>query len=65
MSAVRHGHLDRMSCAHLARHIATIEREAQHGGARGVGHSSYFRDPFGNPIDPKGPPHHPDKGARN
>ena len=41
--------------AHLAAHDVVIEREAVHGGARGVGHSFYFRDPFGNMIELKGP----------
>ncbi len=46
--------------AHLARHKVEIEREAKHGGARGVGHAVYFRDPFGNKIELKGPADHPD-----
>lgn len=45
---------------HLAHHGVEIEREANHGGARGLGHSFYFRDPFGNKIELKGPPPHPD-----
>jgi catechol 2,3-dioxygenase-like lactoylglutathione lyase family enzyme len=45
---------------HLASHGVDIEREAFHGGARGVGHSFYFKDPFGNKIELKGPPDHPD-----
>lgn len=45
---------------HLARHGVAIEREAVHGGARGLGHSFYFNDPFGNTIELKGPPPHPD-----
>ena len=46
--------------AHLVGHGVTIEREAVHGGARGLGHSFYFNDPFGNKIELKGPPDHPD-----
>lgn len=46
--------------AHLAAHGVTIEREATHGGARGVGHSVYFRDPFGNLLEVKGPAEYPD-----
>lgn len=46
--------------AHLAKHGVTIDREAVHGGARGLGYSVYFRDPFGNKIELKGPPDHPD-----
>ena len=45
---------------HLAAHHVTIEREATHGGARGVGHSFYFRDPFGNLLEVKGPAEYPD-----
>ncbi|MEP6066833.1 MAG: VOC family protein [Paracoccaceae bacterium] len=47
--------------AHLKHHGVEIEREAVHGGARGLGHSFYFRDPFGNKIELKGPPPHPDE----
>lgn len=46
--------------AHLARHGVAIEREAVHGGARGVGHSFYIRDPFGNTLEIKGPAEYPD-----
>lgn len=48
---------------HLAGHGVTIEREAVHGGARGLGHSFYFNDPFGNTIELKGPPGHPDNST--
>lgn len=46
--------------AHLAAHGVTIEREAVHGGARGVGLSFYIRDPFGNLLEVKGPAEYPD-----
>jgi len=46
--------------AHLAAHGVTIEQEAVHGGARGIGHSFYFRDPFGNLLEVKGPAQYPD-----
>lgn len=46
--------------AHLATHAVTIEREATHGGARGISHSFYFRDPFGNLLEIKGPADYPD-----
>ncbi|MEL6688061.1 MAG: VOC family protein [Pseudomonadota bacterium] len=46
--------------AHLTEHDVSIEREAVHGGARGVGHSFYFRDPFGNKIELKGPAEYAD-----
>lgn len=46
--------------AHLAAHGVVIEREAMHGGARGMGHSFYARDPFGNLIEIKGPAEYPD-----
>ncbi|QND52179.1 VOC family protein [Phyllobacterium sp. 628] len=46
--------------AHLAAHHVEIEREAMHGGARGMGHSFYFRDPFDNKIELKGPAVYPD-----
>jgi len=46
--------------AHLAAHNVTIEREATHGGARGIGLSFYFRDPFGNLLELKGPAEYPD-----
>jgi glyoxylase I family protein len=46
--------------AHLAAHGVVIEREAMHGGARGMGHSFYVRDPFGNLIEIKGPAEYPD-----
>ena len=46
--------------AHLAAHGIPIEREATHGGARGMGHSFYFRDPFGNLLEVKGPAEYPD-----
>lgn len=46
--------------AHLAAHGVVIEREAQHGGARGIGTSFYIHDPFGNKLEIKGPPEYPD-----
>ena len=49
---------------HFAAHGVVIEREATHGGARGVGHSTYIRDPFGNLLEIKGPAEYPDgRGA--
>ena len=46
--------------AHLANHGVAIEREATHGGARGMGHSFYLRDPFGNCLEVKGPAEYKD-----
>ncbi|SMY08963.1 VOC family protein [Flavimaricola marinus] len=46
--------------SHLAAHGVEIEREALHGGARGMGHSFYIRDPFGNKLEIKGPAEYPD-----
>lgn len=46
--------------AHLAAHGVAIEREATHGGARGVSLSFYIRDPFGNLLEVKGPAEYPD-----
>lgn len=46
--------------AHLDRHGVAIDREATHGGARGVGHSFYIHDPFGNKLEVKGPAEYPD-----
>lgn len=46
--------------AHLAAHNVDITREATHGGARGMGHSFYLRDPFGNLLEIKGPAEYPD-----
>jgi len=51
--------------AHLAKFNVTIEQEAFHGGARGMGHSFYFRDPFGNKIELKGPAEYPDGRPEN
>ncbi|MDB5531085.1 MAG: glyoxalase/bleomycin resistance protein/dioxygenase superfamily protein [Devosia sp.] len=46
--------------AHLQSCGIEIDREAMHGGARGVGQSFYFLDPFGNKIELKGPAIYPD-----
>ncbi|MEO9865351.1 MAG: VOC family protein [Yoonia sp.] len=46
--------------AHLAAHGVGIDREATHGGARGVGLSFYIFDPFGNKLEIKGPAEYPD-----
>ena len=46
--------------AHMAAHGVEIEREALHGGARGMGHSFYIRDPWGNKLEMKGPAEYPD-----
>lgn len=48
---------------HLAGHGVEITREALHGGARGMGHSFYVCDPFGNKIELKGPAEYPDGTA--
>ncbi|KAA9005274.1 VOC family protein [Histidinibacterium aquaticum] len=50
--------------AHLAAYGVEIEREAQHGGARGMGFSAYIRDPFGNKLEIKGPAEYPDGRAQ-
>ncbi len=49
--------------AHLAAHGVAIEQDAEHGGARGVGHSVYVRDPFSNLLEIKGPAVYPDGRA--
>ena len=49
--------------AHLARHGVNIVHEATHGGARGMGHSFYVLDPFGNKLEVKGPAEYPDGRA--
>jgi catechol 2,3-dioxygenase-like lactoylglutathione lyase family enzyme len=49
--------------AHLAKHNVEVDREATHGGARGVGHSFYVFDPFGNKLEIKGPAEYPDGTA--
>jgi glyoxylase I family protein len=46
--------------AHLGRHGVEIHQEALHGGARGMGHSFYIHDPFGNKLEIKGPAEYPD-----
>ena len=46
--------------AHLATNGVPILREAVHGGARGMGHSFYIHDPFGNTLEIKGPAEYPD-----
>ena len=46
--------------AAMRAHGVAIEREATHGGARGMGHSFYIRDPFGNRLEVKGPAEYPD-----
>lgn len=46
--------------AHLKRNNVTIDREAMHGGARGMGNSFYVFDPFGNKLELKGPAVYPD-----
>ncbi len=45
---------------HLQRHGVAIVNEAMHGGARGMGHSFYVLDPFGNKLELKGPAVYPD-----
>ena len=46
--------------AHLAACGVPIDREAVHGGARGMGHSFYILDPFGNKLEIKGPAEYAD-----
>lgn len=45
---------------HLAAHDVEIDREAMHGGARGMGASFYVLDPDGHKIEIKDVPVHPD-----
>ena len=47
--------------AWLNSHNVRIERTAFHGGARGMGHSVYVFDPFGNKLELKGPPVYPER----
>ena len=49
--------------AHLAAHGIEIERAATHGGARGEGRSFYYRHPFENLLEVKGPAEYPDGTA--
>ena len=49
---------------HLKAHGVEIVREAMHGGARGMGHSFYVLDPFGNKLELKGPAEYPDGTAK-
>jgi glyoxylase I family protein len=51
--------------AHLTSHGVELIEEAYHGGARGMGHSFYIRDPFGNRIEIKGPAEYPDGRETN
>lgn len=46
--------------SHLQAHGVSIVQEAMHGGARGVGHSFYILDPFGNKLEIKGPAEYKD-----
>lgn len=49
--------------AYCGEHGVEIEREAFHGGSRGMGDSFYIRDPFGNKLEIKGAPVYPDGTA--
>ena len=49
---------------HLAAHGVAIEREAIHGGARGMGHSVYIHDPFGNKLETQRPRRLPRRAIR-
>lgn len=49
--------------AHLLAHGVKIDREATHGGARGMGHSFYIHDPFGHKLEIKGPAEYKDGRA--
>ena len=46
--------------AYLEAQDIAIDREATHGGARGMGHSFYIFDPFGNKLEIKGPAEYAD-----
>ena len=46
--------------AHLRTNNVAIDQQAFHGGARGMGHSFYIYDPFGNKLELKGPPEYSD-----
>jgi len=43
--------------AHLVRHGVAVEEVATRYGADGYGPSIYLRDPEGNTVELKGPPH--------
>jgi catechol 2,3-dioxygenase-like lactoylglutathione lyase family enzyme len=50
-------HCDREKLrAHFKKHGVTVDREAVHGGARGMGEATYIFDPWGFKIEIKGPP---------
>lgn len=49
--------------AWMAENRVAIEREAFHGGARGMADSFFIRDPFGNLLEIKGPAVYPDGTA--
>ena len=50
--------------AHLAHHGVEIEKEMRQTGGRGTGLALYFRDPWGNLIELKGPPEFVEPEAR-
>jgi len=50
-------HCDREKLrTHFEKHGVAIDREAVHGGARGMGEATYIFDPWGFKIELKGPP---------
>ena len=49
---------------HCKNHGVEITQEEFHCGARGMGHSFYLRDPFGNLLEIKGPAEYADGSDR-